>query len=99
MVATPDAYRRSISRSSAEIGIAKSGYVIGETGWFSDRSAAYLASGRPVIAQATGLDPRLKVLGLIAFSDTLEAAEAFESACAATIERVQSLRDGWLRST
>src|SRR5262245_8748461 len=51
---TPHAYREFIQCSRGEIGIAKSGYVAARCGWFSDRSACYLASGRPVVAQATG---------------------------------------------
>jgi hypothetical protein len=51
---TPDAYRAFVGGSAAEFGIAKSGYVVGRTGWFSDRSACYLAAGRPVLAQDTG---------------------------------------------
>jgi hypothetical protein len=47
-------YQRFIQDSKAEFGVAKSGYVRARCGWFSDRSAAYLASGRPVIAQETG---------------------------------------------
>ena len=53
--ATPTHYRAlHRSGSRAELGIAKSGYVLSRCGWFSDRSACYLASGRPVIAQDTG---------------------------------------------
>src|SRR5581483_453878 len=51
---TPDRYREFVQGSKAEIGIAKGGYVASRCGWFSDRSAAYLASGRPVVAQDTG---------------------------------------------
>jgi hypothetical protein len=51
---TPGSYRRFVTRSRAEFGIAKSGYVAARTGWFSDRSACYLAAGRPVLAQDTG---------------------------------------------
>jgi hypothetical protein len=52
--ATPEAYARFVRASEAELGIAKEGYVVSRCGWFSDRSACYLASGRPVIAQRTG---------------------------------------------
>ena len=54
VAATPDEYRDFIRGSKAEFGVAKSGYVASRCGWFSDRSACYLASGRPVIAQETG---------------------------------------------
>ena len=79
VASTPDAYRRFIARSSAEIGLAKSGYVVGRTGWFSDRSAAYLASGRPVIAQETSLDAGLSTgKGLLTFNDPAEAAACID---------------------
>ena len=51
---TPDRYRRFVQGSWAELGIAKEGYVVSGSGWFSDRSVCYLASGRPVLAQETG---------------------------------------------
>jgi hypothetical protein len=76
---TPSRYRAFIQGSWAEFGIAKSGYVVSECGWFSDRSACYLASGRPVIAQDTGFDRFLPTgAGLFAFradEDVLDAIE------------------------
>lgn len=54
VASTPWDYREFIRGSAAEFGIAKKGYVLSRCGWFSDRSACYLASGRPVIAQDTG---------------------------------------------
>jgi hypothetical protein len=51
---TPDRYRAFIQESFAELGVAKLGYVRSRSGWFSDRSACYLATGRPVIAEDTG---------------------------------------------
>jgi hypothetical protein len=74
---TPGLYRRFLQRSKAELGIAKSGYVLSRCGWFSDRGACYLASGKPVIAQATGFEDHLPTgHGLLAFTTTAEAAEA-----------------------
>lgn len=68
---TPDEYQHFISRSKAEFGIAKSGYVKSRCGWFSDRSVCYLASGRPVIAQDTGFSHWLPTgAGLFAFTTT-----------------------------
>ncbi len=68
---TPSAYRRFIQGSKAEFGVAKSGYVQARCGWFSDRSACYLASGRPVLAQETGYEDLLPVgWGLLPFSTT-----------------------------
>jgi hypothetical protein len=53
----PDSYREFVGTSRGEFGIAKSGYVQSRCGWFSDRSVCYLASGRPVVTQDTGLRP------------------------------------------
>jgi hypothetical protein len=79
VASTPGAYRRFIQRSTAEIGLAKSGYVVGRTGWFSDRSAAYLATGRPVVAQDTGIGRFLSTgLGLLTARDAREAAAGIE---------------------
>ena len=67
----PASYRQFIQGSKAEFGIAKSGYVVSGCGWFSDRSACYLASGRPVIAQDTGFSRFLPTgEGLFAFNST-----------------------------
>ncbi|HSC20853.1 MAG TPA: hypothetical protein VLC07_03915, partial [Solirubrobacterales bacterium] len=77
---TPEAYAAYVAGSSGELGIAKSGYVDSRSGWFSDRSACYLASGRPVVAQATGFEEALPVgEGLLAFATTEEAAAAIEA--------------------
>jgi hypothetical protein len=65
----PDAYRGYVQRSGAELTVAKDLYVRARTGWFSDRSAAYLASGRPVLAQDTGFEPAADGGGLVTFSD------------------------------
>ena len=73
---TPERYRRFVQGSRAELGLAKEGYVVSRCGWFSDRSACYLASGRPVLAQDTGLGDALPTgEGLLTFS-TLEEAVA-----------------------
>ncbi len=80
VAATPHAYRRFIQGSKAEFGIAKSGYVHSHSGWFSDRSACYLASGRPVIAQETGFSRELPVgEGLFAFRTMEEILAAIDT--------------------
>ena len=54
----------------------KNGYVTGQAGWFSCRSACYLAAGRPVIVQETGFSNVLPVgEGVLAFTDLEEASE------------------------
>jgi hypothetical protein len=52
---TTDSYRNFIVQSKAEFGIAKQCYVDMRGGWISDRSICYLASGRPVVVQDTGV--------------------------------------------
>jgi hypothetical protein len=66
----PRAYRSFIQGSAAEISISKNVYVRSACGWFSDRSACYLASGRPVLAQETGFSQALPTgEGLVSFED------------------------------
>jgi hypothetical protein len=75
----PEDYRRFIQGSAAELTVAKGMYVATESGWFSDRSACYLASGKPVIAQETGFGAHLSTgEGLFSFSTLEEAVEAVE---------------------
>jgi hypothetical protein len=77
---SPASYRRFIQQSKAEFGIAKSGYVASQCGWFSDRSVCYLASGRPVIAQETGFSRHLPTgEGLFAFDSTDEVLAAIDA--------------------
>ena len=77
VAATPAAYRRFVSGSWAELGVAKSGYVESWSGWFSDRSVCYLAAGRPVVAQDTGFSDVLPVgEGLLAFEAVEDAVDA-----------------------
>jgi hypothetical protein len=72
----PWRYRDYIRGSAAELMVAKNLYVETGSGWLSDRSACYLASGRPVLVQDTGLDGIVPTgEGLITFS-TLEEAIA-----------------------
>lgn len=82
-VPDPDAYRRFIAGSRAEFTMAKDQNVRFRTGWFSDRSATYLASGRAVIAQDTGFGDNLPTgEGLLAFSDLDGAVAAVEAVSA-----------------
>jgi hypothetical protein len=73
-------YQDYIAASSGEIGLAKHGYVASRSGWFSERTCLYLASGRPAVVQDTGWTDWLPSgLGLLAFSTPEEAAESIES--------------------
>lgn len=74
-----DGYRDFVCGSAAELTVAKDQNVRLRTGWFSDRSATYLAAGRPVITQDTGFGCALPTgEGLFAYSTPEEAAEAAE---------------------
>jgi hypothetical protein len=75
-----DGYRDYIRGSRGEFTVAKDQNVRLRSGWFSERSAQYLAAGRPVITQETGFSNVLPTgLGLFAFSTIEEAAWAVES--------------------
>ncbi len=76
-------YREYIRHSRGEFTVAKDQNIRLRSGWFSDRSACYLASGRPVINQDTAFGVNLPTgHGLFAFStmdDILAAIDAIES--------------------
>lgn len=72
-----DAYRSYLQHSKGEFTVAKDQYVRLTTGWFSDRSACYLAAGRPVITQETGFTKYYGGnAGLFAFHSLDQVAEA-----------------------
>ncbi len=75
-----DDYRAYIARSRAEFSVAHNRYVELETGWFSDRSALYLASGKPVLVQRTGIEAHLPTgKGLLTFSSIDEAQAGMDA--------------------
>lgn len=74
-----DRYRDYIQRSAGEFTVAKDQNVRLRTGWFSDRSATYLAAGRPVVTQDTGFTAALPTgEGLFAFTTLDDASAAIE---------------------
>ncbi len=76
----PWSYRAFVHGSAAEFMVAKDIYVETVSGWMSDRSLCYLASGRPVLAQDTGVAARYPVgEGLLVFSDLDEALAGIEA--------------------
>lgn len=78
----PWTYQAYLRSSKAEFSVAKHGYVVSNSGWFSERSAAYMASGRPVVTQETGFSDWLREdEGVLAFSTAAEAREAIERVC------------------
>ena len=75
-----ETYQRFLARSQGEWSVAKEGYASTQSGWFSERTAAYLASGRPAVVQDTGFSALLPTgLGLHAFATPGEALAAIES--------------------
>ncbi len=74
-VATPDSFARFVRSSGAEFSVAQGVYVETRSGWLSDRTVRYLASGRPALVQETGLAATLPVgEGLLTFGTPAEAA-------------------------
>ena len=79
VTASWNSYRDYIFASQGEFSVAKEVYVATNSGWFSDRSAAYLASGRPVVLQETGFSRHLPCgRGLFAVRSLDEAAAALD---------------------
>lgn len=82
VTASVRSYRDYLESSMGEFGVCKNVFVATHSGWFSERSAAYLASGRPVVLQATGFEEHLPCgRGLFAVRDVDEAAEAIGRVC------------------
>jgi hypothetical protein len=90
----PDAYRRYIQASRAEFMVAKGLYVQTASGWFSDRSICYLASGKPVLAQDTGIRELYPSgEGLLTFSTLDEARAGVEDIVARYDRHARSARE------
>jgi hypothetical protein len=65
-----------VQGSGAEFSVAHSVYVESNSGWISDRTVRYLASGRPALVQDTGIPPRYRGGGGLVTFRTLEEAVA-----------------------
>jgi len=78
-----DKYREYIQKSRGEFTVTKDQVVRPRTGWFSDRSSAYLAAGRPVITQETGFSKFLPtgkgLFGFLTMEEILAAVDVIES--------------------
>jgi hypothetical protein len=85
---TPAAFRDYVRGSAAEFSVAQGAYVEAGSGWFSDRTAAYLASARPALIQDTGYEALLrpggteKRHGVVAFDDLDAAVTGAETVAA-----------------
>jgi hypothetical protein len=74
LVPGPDSFRKYVQGSGAEFSVAKQVYIKTNSGWFSDRTVRYLASGKPVLVQDTGFSRVYPVgEGLLTFSNLEEA--------------------------
>jgi hypothetical protein len=79
VAASPETFRRYVQTSGAEFSVAQGIYVATHSGWFSDRTVRYLASGKPVLVQDTGFARNLPVgEGLVAFGTLDEAVAGAE---------------------
>jgi hypothetical protein len=89
-----DAYRSYIQSSRGEWSVAKNAYVAGRSGWFSCRSACYLAAGRPVIVQDTAFSPPLpRGVGILAFSTLDDAVAALNDVSANYAKHARAARE------
>jgi hypothetical protein len=89
-----DVYRDYIQSSLGEFSVAKDQNVRLRSGWFSERSAMYLAAGRPVVLQDTGFDSFLPVgEGLFSFATAEEAAAAIEAILTDPVRHARAARD------
>ena len=102
VASSPEAFRSYVRGSGAEFSVAQGIYVETGSGWFSDRSVRYLASGKPVLVQDTGFSRELPVgEGLLAFS-TLDEAVAGAARIAADYGKhcraARALAEQWFDS-
>ena len=102
VAADPDSYRSYIQRSAGEFTVAQGVYVSTRSGWFSDRTACYLASGRPALVQDTGIGSTLPVgEGLVVFTDlegAVQGAEMIAADYPAHCQAAREIAEGYLDS-
>ena len=88
------AYKNFIEHSGSEFSVAKETYVKSNSGWFSCRSACYLAAGKPVIAQETGWSQNIPTgNGLFAFTDMPSAMDAIRAVISNYKEHVKCAQE------
>jgi hypothetical protein len=89
----PDRFRRYVQSSAAEFSVAQGVYVGTSSGWFSDRTVRYLASGRPALVQDTGFSRTLPIgRGLFAFSSMEDAVSGADAIMANYDEHAAAAR-------
>jgi hypothetical protein len=79
VAATPDAFRTYVQGSGGEFSVAQGIYVETQGGWFSDRSARYLASGKPALVQDTGSSLLRTGEGMLTFRTVGEAVAGIQA--------------------
>jgi hypothetical protein len=94
VVRTPAKYRRYLARAFGEFTAIKGVDVSWKTGWLSDRAAAFLATGRPVITENSGAEKYLPQVNGFHFVGNLDAAvAAIEDVLAHWPRRSREARD------
>jgi hypothetical protein len=91
--AGPSEFRDYVRGSSAEFSVAQGVYAETASGWFSDRTGAYLASGRPALVQDTGVAELPLGQGLLTFSTLEQAVEGCERIVADPAAHGEAARD------
>ena len=87
-------YAAYIGQSRAEFSVAHNRYVEFSTGWVSDRSPLYLASGKPILIQSTGIEPHLPTgKGLLTFRTMEEALAGIENINGDYVGHCRAARD------
>jgi hypothetical protein len=91
---TPENYQEFIAQSRGEVSTAKNVYVAMKTGWFSCRTACYLAAGRPAVVQDTGFSKHISVgKGVLTFNTVEEASSAIEVVESNYLEHAAAARE------
>ena len=89
----PDAFRAYVQASAGELSVAQGVYVETRSGWFSDRTARYLAAGRPALVQDTGFGSSVPTgLGLLTFTGIEDAAAGAEAIAAGYRDHAEAAR-------
>jgi hypothetical protein len=87
-------YSQFIDCSTGEFSVAKQTYVKARTGWFSCRSACYLAAGRPVVVQDTGWSKFIPSgEGVVGFEDIESAAEGLARVVTDKVHHARKARE------
>ena len=86
-------YQRFVRASRGEFTVANQRYTEYRSGWFSERSARYLASGKPVIVQSTGFEDHVPAgRGVLTYTTLDEAVEAIEAVNSNYLDHCEAAR-------